>query len=483
MNLIEKAYLEVEKNKENIKNDYHRLNYHFMPPVGLLNDPNGFMEFNSTYHLFYQWNPFECGHGAKFWGHKTSKDLVNWTEEKIALAPEEWYETHGCYSGSGIEIDGEMVLFYTGNVKDKDNNRETYQCLATSKDGINFKKLGPVIENTPEGYTRHYRDPKAWKKGDTYYTVIGAQSDKGGKLEGKTVMYSSKDFKTWEFLGNIAGANEGGLGDLGFMWECPDLFELDGREVLIASPQGVKPQGDLYNNLFQTGYFVGDLDYTTAKFNHGEFIELDRGFDFYAPQTTLDSKGRRVLVAWMAVPDVEEFPTKKFNWIHCMTLPRELKLVDNKVVQLPIEELKTLRKENFSVEDIRVNSNEVSFENFQGDSYELEVEIDNISAKEFGIDLRTNGNEKVTLGVSKNKVYLDRSEVVNGLDSIRRVSLEDTSTIKLRIFIDTSSIEVFVNNGEETFTGRIFPSKESNGIKFFSKDGEINIKKANIWKI
>lgn len=161
--LIEKANQEVERNREMVESDPYRLRFHLMPPVGLLNDPNGFIQFKGVYHLFYQWNPFETAHGAKFWGHYTSKDFINWEHQPIALAPSEWYEKNGCYSGSAIENDGKMVLFYTGNVKDENGDRETYQCMAVSQDGITFEKKGPVIY-LPEGYTAHFRDPKVWKK-------------------------------------------------------------------------------------------------------------------------------------------------------------------------------------------------------------------------------------------------------------------------------------------------------------------------------
>src|SRR5690606_27727101 len=115
--LMEKAYNEVNKYRDKVLDDPYRLNYHLMPPVGLLNDPNGLIQYKGHYHVFYQWNPFATAHGAKFWGHYSSKDMVNWQEEPIALVPSEWYERNGCYSGSAIELDGKLYLFYTGNVK------------------------------------------------------------------------------------------------------------------------------------------------------------------------------------------------------------------------------------------------------------------------------------------------------------------------------------------------------------------------------
>ncbi len=115
--LIQQAKEKINEMKLLVANDPYRLDYHIMPPVGLLNDPNGFVYFNGYYHLFYQWNPFATTHGAKFWGHVFSKDLVHWHQAEIALAPDQWYDKNGCYSGSAIVNKEKLYLFYTGNVK------------------------------------------------------------------------------------------------------------------------------------------------------------------------------------------------------------------------------------------------------------------------------------------------------------------------------------------------------------------------------
>lgn len=141
-NLFNAAYEQAKKNKKVIESDNNRLHFHLMPAVGLLNDPNGFIQFKGVYHVFFQWNPFETAHGAKFWGHYSSTDLINWNEEPIALAPDEWFDKNGCYSGSAVEHEGKMYLFYTGNVKEENGDRSTYQCLAISEDGIHFEKRG-----------------------------------------------------------------------------------------------------------------------------------------------------------------------------------------------------------------------------------------------------------------------------------------------------------------------------------------------------
>jgi beta-fructofuranosidase len=462
--LINKANQEVERNREMVENDPYRLRFHLMPPVGLLNDPNGFIQFKGVYHLFYQWNPFETSHGAKFWGHFTSKDLINWEHQPIALAPSEWYEKNGCYSGSAIEHEGKMVLFYTGNVKDENGDRETYQCMAVSQDGITFEKKGPVI-HLPEGYTAHFRDPKVWNKDNTWYMVLGAQDlDE----QGKVVLYSSSDLKNWDLLGPITGSFMNQLGTFGYMWECPDLFELDGKDVLLVSPQGLEPEGDLYHNLFQAGYFVGELDYEKASYQHGSFTELDRGFDFYAPQTTIDEKGRRLLFAWMGITDENEKyqPTIEKGWIHAMTLPRVLTRKGEKVIQQPVEELQQLRRNEVSYNEVQLTTSNVALEGLKGEAVELLLDEMICEGDTFEINFR--GGARFVYSPKVGKMSLHRENFKDASIESRHCMID--SVKKLHVFMDTSSIEIFVNGGEEVFTARYYPDAADQSITF-SADG------------
>ncbi|WP_077620001.1 glycoside hydrolase family 32 protein [Bacillus sinesaloumensis] len=458
--LIEKASREVAQNKNTVESDPYRLQFHIMPPVGLLNDPNGFIQFEGVYHLFYQWNPFETSHGSKFWGHYTSTDLINWEMKPIALAPSEWFEKNGCYSGSAVEHEGKMVLFYTGNVKDENDNRETYQCMAISDDGITFEKKGPVI-HLPEGYTAHFRDPKVWKKDDTWYMVLGAQSV---DEQGKVVLYSSSDLKTWNFHGDITGSEMNGLGSFGYMWECPDMFELDGKDVMLVSPQGLEPEGDLYQNLFQAGYFVGKLSYDTPFYKHGTFTELDRGFDFYAPQTTVDEKGRRLLFAWMGITDENEKyqPTIKKGWIHAMTLPRVLSLKGEQVYQQPVEELQQMRKDEVSYDDVQIRTIDVTLKGIEGTS--LELLLEEIQCENGSFEIRFRGDARFIFSEKEQKMSLYRKSFKDGSLESRHCQIDEIN--KLQIFLDTSSVEIFVNDGAEVFTARYYPEVENESITF-----------------
>ncbi|NNU83639.1 sucrose-6-phosphate hydrolase [Geobacillus sp. BMUD] len=458
--LIEQAYAEIEKYGILVNRDRYRLRYHLMPPVGLMNDPNGLIDWNGTYHVFYQWMPFRTGHGAKFWGHYTSPDLVHWQAAPIALAPSEWYDKDGCYSGSAISCDGKLVLFYTGNVKDEQGNRQTYQCMAVSEDGFHFTKKGVVI-TLPDGYTAHFRDPKVWRKDDQWYMIVGAQSESG---DGKAVLFRSADLCHWEHLGPIAGGNSNWLGPFGYMWECPDLFSLDGQDVLIVCPQGLKPDGMRYQNVYQSGYFVGRLDYERTEFLHGPFEELDRGFEFYAPQTMLDRHGRRILIGWMGVPDQDEDrqPTVRHRWVHALTLPRELRLVDGKLRQTPVKELKQLRKQKVAYRNVAVVNELRSWPGIEGDA--IELRLDNIELFGSMLEIHLRHAARLVYNGDEGVLTLERKSFVNGLTEKRQCRLPRLRS--LHLFLDTSSLELFVNDGEETFTARFFPHQDDRTILF-----------------
>ena len=476
----EKSILEK---KEIVEKDFWRQKYHIQGIVGLINDPNGFSQFNGKYHMFYQWNPLGTNHKNKTWAHSVSSDLLNWERLETALRPDTWYSKDGVYSGSAIVDDDKLYLFYTGNVKDLEGNRESYQCLAVSSDGENFERWEPSIVNQPDGYTRHIRDPKIWKKDGKFYAVIGIQSE---DLEGKAVLYSSENIKDWKFEGEIAGANHGKLKDFGFMWECPDYFQLkdektgEVKDLLVFSPQGLEPEGDLYNNKYQTGYLFGKLDYEKPEFEIlSDFVEIDRGHDFYAPQSMEDDKGRRLIVGWMGIPEEEDFPTVKNEWIHCLTLPRELKVIDGKLYQVPIKEMESIRGEKIEFSEKVAGEVKVG----TGVTYELKAKFTDFNS-DFGLKLRTSKNSETVLKFDYNdkKFVLDRTKGEQPDKRLRKVYLGNISELELTVFVDSSSVEVFINGGAEVFSSRIFPEKDADGISVFAdKDVNVEIEKWE-WK-
>ncbi len=460
---------ELEHLKEKVSKSLWRQSYHIQPPTGLLNDPNGFSYYNGAYHLFYQWFPFGAEHGMKYWFHTISKDLANWEEVGIGIKPGDVYDSHGAYSGSAVVKDNRLHLMYTGNARDDSWIRHTSQCMAVMEENGSVAKLSqPVIPEIPPGYTDHFRDPKVWEVNGEYFCIIGAQRN---NETGCTVLYQSKDLLHWKFKGEIVTE----LDEFGYMWECPDYFEMDGKGVLLFSPQGLEAEKERYQNIHQSGYLFGKpLDMETLSFKHQPFQELDKGFDFYAQQTTETPDGRRILVGWMGLPDLE-YPTDKEGWAHCLTLPRQISIKDEKVIQRPVPELALLRKEEKNV-NIKINNETKQLEDLRGKTYELICEIKDLKADRVGIEFRANNSEKTVLSYdSVNKeIILDRSlsgqplEKKNGY--IRRCSFK-AEELKIHMFVDVSSVEIFINDGEEVFTSRIFPSEDSEAIRFFAQNG------------
>jgi beta-fructofuranosidase len=482
-NKKDKADQYIKENKHKINNQY-RLNYHLMGEYGWINDPNGFIQYKDNYHLFYQHNPYKAVWGPMHWGHAISRDLIKWDYLPIALAPDEEFDKDGCFSGSAVEKDDKLYLIYTGHVSTGPNAKEDYkqlQCLAYSEDGIGFAKLkNPVIDSyqVPENSSKKdIRDPKTYKVGDCYYTFLGS-NDKCGN--GQVLMYKSSDLINWEFVNVVAKSD----GDVGENWECPDLFSLQDKDVLIVSPQYFKAKDADFTNIYSCVYMIGNLDYDVGKFEFNDFYPVDYGSNFYAPQTTVDSKGRRIMVGWMTMWE-KEYPTYSngHNWAGAMTIPREVILKDNRLYFKPVDEIQKYRTNEVILKDIKVNG-EKGLE-IHGDSYELEITYDAKEADEFGLKLRVNDYEETVLSyVKKDELFvfnIDKSGI--GHEGERKTEVDlINNKLKLRIFVDKCSVEVFINDGEKVMTSLIYPSEDAKGIKAFSK-GECNIELLQKWDI
>lgn len=455
---------QIEQNK--VENDRWRLNFHLIPKVGWLNDPNGLCEYKGEYHIFFQYAPFDAEGGLIFWGHYKTKDFINWQYLEPALYPDEAFDCHGVYSGSALIDDDKMYLYYTGNVKysgDYDytlSGRGHDTVLVCSDDGINFNNKKVVIDSFPENMTCHVRDPKVWKKNNTYYMVQGAR-DKNDIAQ--VILFSSDDRENWK-VANILKSEK----DFGYMWECPDLFELDSKHILLVSPQGIEEDGLKYNNVYQSGYFVIEGDFKD-KYKLNDFVELDRGFDFYAPQTFKDTKGRRILIAWLGLPDIKELysnPTVEYGWQHALTIPRQLAVKNNKIFQTPIEEIENLRDKHYYFEIDK------QFKMNLDCCYEAVLNILNLDS-----DLEILIKQCAKIVYSENILTL---EFVDGGYGRTKRAVKLDSLDSLRIFCDTSSIEIFVNDGEEVFTTRFYPKQNQSEFKVKGTNLKCNF---DLWEL
>lgn len=477
MNLVSKIFEEAIRQKEigYNKNNKWKLNFHLMPPIGWINDPNGLCYFKGEYHIFFQYSPFEVEGGLKFWGHYITKDLINYKYVGVSIYPDEKYDCHGVYSGSAFIEDDKIYIYYTGNVKllgEHDyieSGREANTMLTVSDDGINFSEKECLMEmkDYPKGITNHIRDPKIWKVDNSYYMVQGARKygdDRDNDI-GEVLIFSSKYKRNWKHISTVNTKDR-----FGYMWECPDLFNLDGQNILITCPQGVKQIESVYENIYLSGYFLINDDYKTKdSITVDGFTVLDKGFDFYAPQTFLDENGNRVIIGWMGVPDTEETHknlTVDYGWQHCLTIARELSFKNGKLYQKPHRSLEKLR--NSMIFENKCSYSSLSDNLIFADSYE--VIVDNIKdADNFELLI----SEGVSIKYKESKFILefvnDIGKQIGGGRGKRSAYLEKLENI--RILIDTSTIEIFVNDGEMVFTTRYYPDKYS-----FRVSGDMNLK-------
>lgn len=482
--LLKRANESVFEKESQVKNTQFRQRYHFMAPAYWINDPNGLILINGIYHLFYQHNPYSAEWGEMYWGHAISKDLVHWKHLPIALAPSEEYDRYekgGCFSGSAVNNNGVLTLIYTGTTSNGQDYQQQ-QCLAYSSDGIKFTKYegNPVIGPFPNDGSKDFRDPKVWKHDGLWYLVAGSSKDNCGKA----LLYQSPDLKNWKYVGVVAES----IGELGTMWECPDLFEIGEKHVLMFSPMGMTGRKSLY--------LTGSMDYRTGKLFWASMGETDWGFDFYAPQSFSDDKGRRIIFGWANgwswMPWWKDFgPTYQDGWCGAMTLPRTVQIcLDGKLKFEPVEELKSLRKESYCVSD-KILSEDFPLQLNAGDgiSYEMEAEFDLTAtdATEIVIAVRCSKNEKTLIrcDLKNAQLVFDRTNSDAYSSGVRKCLLESVSgnTLKLHIFVDTCSVEIFTDDGRTVMSSNIYPQQESTGLYCYTCKGRTKIKDIKTWSL
>ncbi|WP_334352618.1 glycoside hydrolase family 32 protein [Companilactobacillus sp. HBUAS56257] len=444
---------EYVKDKIQLSNMRYRLGYHIMAPSGWINDPNGFCYFQGYYHIFYQHYPNDAQWGPMHWGHARSKDLVHWETLPIALTPGDKEDEDGCFSGSAVVYNDKMYLIYTGHHYIGDGNPDHFwqnQNLAISEDGINFKKYenNPIIAQAPEDNTQHFRDPKVWYNNGIWYLILGSQ----GKDElGRVLLYKSPNLINWNLVGPVTKSSE--ISKEGYMWECPDFFHLGDFDFLLMSPQGILEDNGKFKNENETGYMVGKYNYEKNEYQRGGFSEIDNGHDFYASQTTLTPDGRRIVIGWMDMWG-SEMPESNDGWAGALTIPREL-IYENNILQMrPIKELERLRERKLLDSDISFIGEKTIVNNDR--QYEALLSFDSSDLNGTGIELK-DSDDNLILDLK----YFDGKMILNrgGKDSEREATVNLSDHLELHLFVDTSSVEIFVNNGERTFTERFYADK------------------------
>ncbi|WP_261305359.1 glycoside hydrolase family 32 protein [Paenibacillus andongensis] len=471
---------------------------HFTPKDQWMNDPNGMVFYEGEYHLFYQYHPESTVWGPMHWGHAVSHDLVHWEHLPIALAPDE----HGTiFSGSVVVDKHDTSGFFGGKsglvavfthhdtIPGTDLTRQRQSLAYSMNRGRTWTKYAnnPVLieEDLPD-----FRDPKVfWYNPQQSWVMVIAAGD-------EVRFYKSVNLKDWTYSGEFGlgqGSHDG-------IWECPDLFELpvDGdmnnkRWVLIVSigDDANFPEGS------RTQYFIGSFNGNTfvPEESPAPLLWLDHGRDNYAGVTWSDvpeQQGRRLFIGWMNNwKYANVIPTSE--WRGAMTLPRELTLTAEmegvRLRQKPIRELQAQRRSEENWAAFELENSEITVA--QGDLLEIIAEFEFDNTLEFGLKLRTSETEETIVGYSTHEqlLFIDRSR--SGAADFHAdfackhsALLEaETGNVKMRIFVDRSSIEVFVNDGKLVMTDQIFPLSSSAGIKLYTKEGSVKVKSLTIYTL
>ncbi len=473
-----------EEARERLISPQDRPAFHLSARVGWMNDPNGFSFHDGQYHLFYQYHPYDSHWGPMHWGHAVSPDLLRWRYLPAAMAPDMPYDQEGCFSGSAITLeDGRQLLMYTGVAEeigpDGVPRKAQTQNLAFG-DGTDYVKFGgnPVITATdlPAGGSRYdFRDPKLLQCEDGWRCIVANdQIGEGGRM----LMYKSDDLTHW-WLERVVAENRGRMG---LMWECPDLFTLDGCEVLLASAQDMLPKGFEYHNGNGTFCLLGHRD------DNGDYVwerdhALDYGIDFYAPQTVLTPDGRRVMIGWMQNWDTCNLHVKSTPWFGQMSLPRELSVRNGRLYQSPLRELEALRGPLVQYDNVEIENGEIGLPGIRGRMVDMEIEIEPAGGELFNrFAVRFAKDAEHHTGFSfrprESVVKVDRkfSGSRRAIIHQRRAKVDqENGRLKLRLILDRFSVEAFINDGEKVMSATVGTDQSAQGISFFC-DGKARFK-------
>jgi beta-fructofuranosidase len=446
----------------------HRPGFHVSPGSGWLNDPAGPFVRNGRYHLFFQHNPAEPVWDRMCWAHVSSDDLVRWDRLPNALEPTPGGpDADGCWTGCTVDDGGVPTIVYSGHLE---GSPLESVCLARGSDDLlRWRKDGrsPVLSGAPAGLECvGLRDPCVRRDEDGWELLLGAGlAGRGGAV----LRYRSADLVEWEFAGVVV------CRALGRVWECPQLFALEKRHVLIASVWDGEPR--------HTVAFVGE--YRDGRFTPESVARFDHGLEYYAPSTLPDEEGRRLVWGWSREAR-DEAAAREQGWAGALTLPRVLSLrPDGRLGVSPPAELESLRGVHERLEGRTPLRPEP-----RGNRLELRVAAG--AASRIGLDLASSpdGEERTTIAWDRasGNLSLDRSR--SSLDPRARggilggpLQLAADEELDLRVFLDASIVEVFAN-GRLALTARIYPTRpDSTGIVLRTSGGDPALSGLDVWQL
>lgn len=487
-----------------VYSESNRPQTHFSPPRNWMNDPNGLVYYDGTYHLFYQYNPGDKVWNDMHWGHATSTDLIRWTHKPVALYPDP--------EGLGFVFSGGAVVDYNNSsglssdstpplialFTHSSSTGKQVQSLAYSVDqgdSWTMYAKNPIIANPG---IADFRDPKVvWHESSNHWIMVVAADD-------RIKFYRSTNLINWEFLHDFGE----GLGAHGGCWECPDLFPLQTKDqnirkwVLIVSLNPGGPNGGS-----ATQYFIGDFDGHTFSQENNDTLWLDYGPDHYAGITwngLSPVNGRRILIAWMSNWDyANHLPTDP--WRGAMTVPRELSLINTeqglRVAAQPIHEYQRLRTgQPFKLQNMLIENGKVlrQADSIQGSiDFEIEVELDDLSS-DWSLQICNEHDERLEIICCLDSMELElrRDQVAFDMppegDFVRQIkaplNVNGSGVLPLRILKDRSSVEIFHGDGEALISALFFSHKPLDQIRVEpANNRQLRVKKfvinelASIW--
>jgi len=486
-----------------LSSDPRRPQFHLLPARNWMNDPNGPIYWRGKYHMFFQYNPNAAVWGDMHWAHAVSPDMVHWSHLSVALAPTPGGpDSEGCFSGTAVVHNGTPTLIYTGvqtvpraqaTLSDSHNNFRETQLYATSTDPelrTWTKRPMPVIAAPPNDIqVTGFRDPAPWREpalanGAWLMAVGSGIQGKGGAI----LLYKSADLQNWEYLhivagGAATGSNTSNPVDSGNMWECPDLFPLGYKHVLIYSTQG------------RVQWKVGELDPAELIFHEQQSGVLDFG-SFYAPKTQLDKQGNRILWGWIPETRPEaEYSTA--GWAGLMSLPRVLTLGDDgrlKISVAPAVQKLRKREQKLHLEPAKNGEKQmISRERLQDACGELLCVV-NPGSEPFTLDLldttqRTEAPKDATTAVASQVSLLsiryshaNPGELVVDRQRIP-IHLATGEPLQLNFYVDGSVIELFVNNQAACTTRFYYPGNKAPEIAVSITGNISGINRLSLWQL
>ncbi|MDA9774749.1 glycoside hydrolase family 32 protein [Algibacter sp.] len=494
----------LEDNREEV---LYRPNFHFTPKANWMNDPNGMFYLNGKYHLYFQYYPDGNVWGPMHWGHAISENMITWEEQPIALYPD---DLGLIFSGSaivdknntsGFGKDGisPIVAIYTYHnmkgEKDGDIDFQTQAIAYSLDEGMTWIKhdKNPVISNPG---IKDFRDPKViWDDKSNKWIMVLAAGD-------RVMFYSSTNLKNW----NLESEFGKDIGQHGGLWECPDLFpiKISGTDktkwVLIASINPAAPNGGS-----GTQYFIGDFDGSkftldvdfNTQLQTQKAVWLDFGRDNYAGVTWSNipkEDGRKLFIGWMSNWEyARDVPTE--TWRSAMTVSRELKLKKTGdkyvLVSNPVPELykfvsKTIIRDTLIVDKQKtiISRNEVDLSRLS-----VQLEINNLTENKYTFLFHNKYGDSLSFGLDniEKNYFVNRQKsgkvdfsdkFANTISKAKKMSL--SSTLKVQVLIDKTSIEVFYNDGETVMTEILFPNEPFETLSMETSDEKFVIENIKI---